>query len=397
MANQRERDLVVEHMLRQRREDDASPAPGTCLDADAVAAWMDGALTRDELLAAEAHAARCLRCQTLLAAAVRTGPGANAAMESRPRLSGMLRWLAPLTAAAAAVTVWIAVAPEQEPVPAARTEQTAIAPAAPAVAPPAIVPAEAPRSAKQEARGVPAGPRESPSSQDAAKDRADAIAPKLQGQTAANDKSAPTRPEETKTVDTVSTPAQPVSAPFAATATPPAAAAAPPPPPASPELRRTAAAPAAGAGAGAAQSRANALTESVQIARARAPIDLVIVTSPGGTAMWRAHEGAIERSIDRGVAWERQFSLDDGVALAGASPSTAVCWIGGRAGLILRSTDGRTWRRVAFSERVDVVEVQATDGNRATVRLSDGRRFSTTDGGATWSPVPLQESPAAPF
>jgi photosystem II stability/assembly factor-like uncharacterized protein len=144
---------------------------------------------------------------------------------------------------------------------------------------------------------------------------------------------------------------------------------------------------------------AGAFSDSAQIAQsqARARAGLAVVASPDGAAVWRARDGAIERSGDRGQTWERQFSLDGDVLLGGASPSATVCWFVGRAGVVLRSNDGRTWRRVAFPERLDVVGIQATDANRATLRLSDGRQFSTADGGATWSPVPLQEFPAAPF
>jgi len=31
------------------------------------------------------------------------------------------------------------------------------------------------------------------------------------------------------------------------------------------------------------------------------------------------------------------------------------------------------------------------------VTPADGRSFTTTDGGVTWSRLPLQENPAAPF
>jgi photosystem II stability/assembly factor-like uncharacterized protein len=71
---------------------------------------------------------------------------------------------------------------------------------------------------------------------------------------------------------------------------------------------------------------------------------------------------------------------------AGAAPSASVCWLVGRAGVVLRTTDGRTWRRVPFPEMTDLSAVRAidADGNVASVSTADGRTFSTTDGGATW-------------
>ena len=72
---------------------------------------------------------------------------------------------------------------------------------------------------------------------------------------------------------------------------------------------------------------------------------------------------------------------------AGAAPEPTVCWVVGRAGTVLVTTDGRTWQPVAFPEPVDLVAVQARDGRAATVITADGRTFRTADGGRTWAPV----------
>jgi putative zinc finger protein len=69
---------------------------------------------------------------------------------------------------------------------------------------------------------------------------------------------------------------------------------------------------------------------------------------------------------------------------AGSSPSTAVCWIVGRAGTILRSTDQRTWQRLTFLLTVDLTSVTATDAQSASIVTADGRTFLTVDGGVTW-------------
>ena len=60
------------------------------------------------------------------------------------------------------------------------------------------------------------------------------------------------------------------------------------------------------------------------------------------------------------------------------------------------TVDGRTWRRLAIPDPVDLASVLAVDDKTATVTASGGRRFETTDGGASWRPLP-QEFPAAPF
>jgi photosystem II stability/assembly factor-like uncharacterized protein len=69
---------------------------------------------------------------------------------------------------------------------------------------------------------------------------------------------------------------------------------------------------------------------------------------------------------------------------AGSAPSADVCWIVGRAGTVLRSTDHQTWQRVNIPQAVDLSGVTATDARTATVMTADGRTFSTSDGGMTW-------------
>ena len=77
-----------------------------CLDAETVAAWADDTLGRDERRAAEAHAADCGWCQALVAAMAKTAPPAAARSWWRAPAMG---WLVPLTAAAAALLVWMSV------------------------------------------------------------------------------------------------------------------------------------------------------------------------------------------------------------------------------------------------------------------------------------------------
>ena len=79
------------------------------LDAETVAAWIDGGLDAASLAAAEAHASNCDRCQALLATVAQTLPaeeqrGLKAAASSTAQ--GIWRWwMAPLAAATAAVTL----------------------------------------------------------------------------------------------------------------------------------------------------------------------------------------------------------------------------------------------------------------------------------------------------
>jgi hypothetical protein len=121
----------------------------------------------------------------------------------------------------------------------------------------------------------------------------------------------------------------------------------------------------------------------------------LIVSSPDPNILWRSSNRRIERSIDAGRTWSDQRPEADADILAGAAPNENVCWMVGRTGLILLTTDGTTWRRITFPDAAaTLVRVTATDGFDATVSTSDGRTYRTTDGGRTWT---LQENPEPAF
>jgi Putative zinc-finger len=86
-----------------------------------------------------------------------------------------------------------------------------------------------------------------------------------------------------------------------------------------------------------------------------------------------------------GPAWSAPPADIAGQITAGSAPSADVCWIVGRAGSVLRSTDRQTWQRMTFPQAVDLSGVTATDARTATVVAADGRTFSTADGGVTWT------------
>jgi photosystem II stability/assembly factor-like uncharacterized protein len=92
----------------------------------------------------------------------------------------------------------------------------------------------------------------------------------------------------------------------------------------------------------------------------------------------------VQRSADGGATWRTENAGAADTLTAGASPSPSVCWLIGRSGTVLLSTDGRSWRRLAFPEEVDLRSITATDSENATVTTADGRVFATTDGGQTW-------------
>lgn len=309
-------------------------ASAECLDAETLAAWHDGALSRRDRRTAERHAAGCLRCQSLLAAMARTSPAAP--VRDRVWLSA-LAWLTPIATAAAAVLVWTATpAPRlQAPVPPARGLV--------AVPPPAL-PGE-PATAER------AAPRPLPPK------RLEA-AGKARGELDRVQQPASRAPEPER---------QPASPPAPlvardAAAPPPAAAAAPP-----------MAAPA--------ESRRDFL--QVQ-SFAKAAAALNDVASPDTRVRWRfSRDGRIEHTADGGITWQTQ-ARGLGTLTAGIAPSATACWMVGDNGTVLRSVDGASWEHVAFPEPVNLTAVRASDALNATVVAADRRTFTTHDGGRTW-------------
>jgi photosystem II stability/assembly factor-like uncharacterized protein len=52
---------------------------------------------------------------------------------------------------------------------------------------------------------------------------------------------------------------------------------------------------------------------------------------------------------------------------------------------VLRSNDGRTWERLPSPTDADIVQITAWSVLNASLRTANGERFSTDDGGQTWS------------
>jgi hypothetical protein len=112
----------------------------------------------------------------------------------------------------------------------------------------------------------------------------------------------------------------------------------------------------------------------------------VILSSDRATS-WRAGpRGLIEFSSDHGKTWTGQFSgvLTD--LLTGAAPTASTCWIVGRLGTLIVTTDGGAhWRVVKIPITGDLGGVRATDSLHATIWDSRNTQyFQTKDGGLTW-------------
>jgi photosystem II stability/assembly factor-like uncharacterized protein len=338
VKSQRERDRSVEHLLQRSLTPGDSPIADACPDPETLAAWVDGGLDEREVALVEAHSSVCARCQALLAAVVEASPES-----SRPALqdtwgwgrSWSLRWLVPLAATAtAAAILWVALPngertdlPAQAKVESANADRFNAQTANPKLP-------DAGNETTAKAENKPASTRATAREQR----KADAT---------------PKDKREAQRLDTLGA--------------------------------RDAGASPAPASPSAAQPQ-SAMAETA--ARLRAPFrpGLLEIASPDPSVRWRiAPGGSVERTTNGGTTWEAVPTGVGADLTAGASPSATVCWLVGRAGMVLLSTDGRTWRQLPFPEMVDLAAVQAADARTATVTTAAGRMFRTTDGGLTWN------------
>lgn len=328
-----------------------------CVDADTLAAWCDGMLSRRDRAVVESHAASCERCQAMLAAMART---ATPVPDRKWWQVSTVRWLVPIAATAAlAVAVWI-----KSP---GNRQRLFVRPVSP-------VPS----------RLFPASPADI--APDGGKGRAGAAAQRSQ-------------PEQSERQKAEVVERRRIGSSLSPRAAESAESAAEQPPATEPEALGARETPASRA-ASAAPTRAPTPAEAPRaVTGATAEAVIVVqssafsgrtgalsqIASPSPEVRWRIVAGdGVERSTDSGVTWQAQATGVTGRLTAGAAPSSTVCWLVGAEGVVLLSTDGRTWQRVAFPEAIDLVAILATDGSNATVTAADGRVFSTTDGGKTW-------------
>lgn len=337
-----DRDRAVERLLQQSFKTPAGPS-AACLDAETLAAWADGGLSAAARATVESHVADCARCQSVIATAARIEAIAPARVKPAPRR--WLAWLVPLTAAAAAVAIWVAVPRGPDALPpqqAATARQSA----------PATLPETPPTAAPLREQATP-----EPQSAAAKRDQPDKdLGPARELRKDADRTESDRLKQESQAADAGAASTDKLTA-----ATAPATA-----PPSSPVVRQTL------------QERSNS------VAAAEKAVAGSAVALLARAVRWRISGTALEGSTDGGSTWSRVATGVTADLTAVSTPSGTVCWVVGRGGVVLRTTDGRNFSRVAFPEVTDLSAVQATDERSATVTAGDGRIFTTSDGGATW-------------
>jgi len=379
------RDDVIERELsRALRARAAAPAAGPHLDADTAAAWIERRLDPQAAQSTEAHLASCADCQAMVATLARITPEPEPAAGSwwsvvrRP-------WLVPATAAAAlALVIWVSQAQRPAPSTQAVTTQARVQEVEPA-GPEAQQSLEfAAPSVGQAAADGPTPERqrtEQLQKRIAGRDQPDAAA----SRSARGEPTAPAPaaiPAAAAVADRADAEAKVAATPqvgdlralegaAAARATPPAAPAAE-----RQEAERQEAA---------ANAAPRALSESARFSALQRAVELHVIAADG-TGRWRRAGTTLEFAAGPNAPFAAAtLPFDASMLAAGASPGGRVCWLVGRSGAVLVTTDGTRFSRVSAPAPVDFVSVSATDARNATVAAADGRRFRTTDQGATWT------------
>lgn len=374
MDNTANRDKAIDRLLRETLPGPTvAAAPGSCVDAETVAAWSDGTLPAADAARVETHLSACPECQTLLAAFARAAPAPQVSESLWQRRR--LQWLVPITAAATAVAVWVAIPTNERPggglvqsdarsaTPAAASQVGKSAPG-----PPTPAPASPPEVAGR-AAVAPAAPLvdELPARLDEVQNEAaDRLLPEAEEAAAESvgrrEAASPLRSRDAVEQDVVARQGQ-------------AKAEDQPEPSAVAERvdsldQALTAAPA--------EQRTFALQSRVV-----APLEIV---SPDEAHRWRILSNAqVDHSTNGGETWASTTIAPAAAFTAGSAPSPLVCWLVGLAGAVQLTTDGTEFQPVPFPESVDLAGVDATSANSATVTAADGRQFRTDDRGQTWS------------
>jgi hypothetical protein len=392
--NNRDREEALGRLLTSMHGQTHTDMSGTCLDAESLAAWVGNQLAPAQRSAAETHVASCLRCQSMLAAMARSAGAADAlaaeAAPSRSRVFRLAPWMAALGGAAAVVLMIVAMQPrtyDSAAVPvaespaAARVEESKAAAPADQLRPmtdesaPAAANATPSRS-RADAREVrPAPAKDSDARLKAA---AETLAKQEKAaQPFARDEREFRSADAAAAAPKPAAPVPPLVQGQAAAAPPPLvpgqAGAAPPQAPPTGERAQES--------QRAAAARQSSLAETVVVTSA-GPL---FIQSPDPKVRWRVMGGTIvQRSADAGATWTTQDAKVELPLAAGSAPASNVCWVVGREGTVLLTTDGRTWRRVTAPTSIDLIGIVAASADTATVTAADGRSFTTSDQGRTW-------------
>ena len=385
---------AFDRLLRRTLRRDGTAAE--CPDPAVLAAFAENTLTADERRAVEIHASSCARCGAELSVLAATADAAGVPRPAEePRGFAPWRWAVPLATAVVIFAVWTELdrrGEDRMQPPAAPAASSADRGAAAGSAEETghRMSDEPSGSAARLGRAAPAPPRmgservaQSPQAEppqdrfqrrDEPREEESARAAPPQEQDASGAAPpAPTSPQRGAPADTEKQDARFRRADETRAANAPERAAEP-----GTELRemaKEAEPPPALADAGAEAFKAEAIAISF------------LVHGPGGIRI-RSGSSGIERSVDAGATWRVEHEGALSAMRAGVCPTADVCWLGGEDGRVLRREPSGRWVESRLPTRQAVTVIEARNAQSASVTDSDGRRFATTNGGRTWSPLP---------
>jgi hypothetical protein len=439
----RDKEKALEKLLPPALRATLKPGGAECPEADLLAAYAERALSASEAARWEEHFSTCARCQEVLAvfarseeafaaerelrvaaAAVAAPARSKPAQEGAPKPWRLFdwRWLVPAVAAAAAVAVWIAVRPvppRTTGIETARNDKAITLPSTPAqITPSAPAPSSEAAVPKKEktvgakshvdrlltknvgGAGLTARAERAKSPEPAAKLAAvtpatpPQAAPSLEGRAVARslaraqeaDRTAKNEPKQksaqvqekspSASGQTESVMAYEVAGNAAKKS----------------DDQKKAASSTGGRARNAALGKLEGeATPGMAYQQVAPGPRIILVATQDRSVMWRVGAaGLIEHSSDGGQTWQTQTSNVQAELLAGSAPAEEICWVVGRAGTILRTTDGEHWEKIAPPVPLDYVGVTASDALHAVVLAEGGKRFRTADGGRAWASVPKE-------
>jgi hypothetical protein len=147
----------------------------------------------------------------------------------------------------------------------------------------------------------------------------------------------------------------------------------------------------AGSGFAAQKALESATRPRMQQMQLASNLSGLTVRTPDSNVLWLVSDGGdVGRSEDGGATWKFTSLSLRGLFVSGSAPTAKICWLLAEHGAIFRTTDGKTWTEVPFPAAANDLEfehIDAKDELTATVTEADGRKFSTSDGGKTWTPT----------
>ena len=113
-----------------------------------------------------------------------------------------------------------------------------------------------------------------------------------------------------------------------------------------------------------------------------------IVHTPDSKILWRiGNAGFIERSVDGGLTWNGTLPKQNAHYNAGSAPNAKACWLVGNDGIVLLTQDAANWQTIPPPVQTNFVAIAARDAWTATVTTADGRKFTTSNQGESWTPA----------